>query len=59
MTANDVLEPEQVVCVLEAMKMEVAVRIPANVGKVHVTKICTSPGTTVKAGANLVLVKRI
>lgn len=56
---NEVLEPEQVICVLEAMKMEVPIRVPVNAGRVEVRKICTTPADSVQAGSKLVLLQRI
>lgn len=56
---HDVLDEEQTVCVLEAMKMEVNVNIPKHLGKVVVQKVNTVQGTTVRAGHNLFVVRTI
>lgn len=53
------LDEEQTVCVLEAMKMEVNVNIPKHLGKVVVQKVNTVQGTTVRAGHNLFVVRTI
>ncbi|KAF1942278.1 hypothetical protein EJ02DRAFT_179337 [Clathrospora elynae] len=50
-----------VIVILEAMKLEIAVKTPdllSNAGKLKVEKLLVKPGDTVTAGGNLVLLKK-
>ncbi|KAI7605769.1 hypothetical protein KC346_g10857 [Hortaea werneckii] len=52
------LQAEQVVVILEAMKLEINVNVPADLANGTVEKLLVQPGETVKAGAHLALVRR-
>ncbi|KAK3047857.1 hypothetical protein LTS18_013047, partial [Coniosporium uncinatum] len=53
---GDELETDQVVVILEAMKLEIAVRTPEDVAKgAKVEKLLVKPGETIKAGGRIAL----
>ena len=49
------LEANQVVVILEAMKLEVSIRVPCSLDGARVKKIAASPGTSIQVGAKLIL----
>lgn len=59
-TANegDSVDVDTVVAILEAMKLEIAVRVEGESAKGKVEKVLVRPGDVVKAGDPLVLVRR-
>ena len=56
---GDILTAGQAAIVLEAMKLEITVSIPQDVGKVKVEKLLANQGTTVQAGARLLLLRPV
>ncbi|KAI7652402.1 hypothetical protein KC319_g10698 [Hortaea werneckii] len=52
------LQAEQVVLILEAMKLEINVNVPADLANGTIEKLLVQPGETVRAGAHLALVRR-
>ena len=59
-TANegDIVDENTVVAILEAMKLEVAVRGEGESAKGKIEKLLVRPGDVVKAGDPLVLVRK-
>jgi len=55
---GDKLNKDQVVVILEAMKLEIAVRSEAPVVGSVVEKILVQPGDSIEAGKPLILVRR-
>ena len=55
---GDVLEADTIVAILEAMKLEVAIRAEASMQGSMVEKLLVKPSEVVKAGEALILVKR-
>ncbi|OJD29029.1 urea carboxylase [Diplodia corticola] len=60
---GDVLEENHLISILEAMKLEISVRLPddmvtAGSAPVRVEKMLVRPGDTVKAGGKIALVRR-
>ncbi|KAK7524757.1 allophanate hydrolase subunit 2-domain-containing protein [Phyllosticta citriasiana] len=56
---GDGLEPNHLVSILEAMKLEIAVRLPDDVkAPAKIEKVLVKPGETVSAGAKIALVRR-
>jgi len=51
------IQPKQVVAILEAMKLEINVQAPDDVGKGKIEKLLVQPGETVKAGGRIALVR--
>ncbi|KAI7161815.1 3-methylcrotonyl-CoA carboxylase subunit alpha [Hortaea werneckii] len=52
------LQAEQVAVILEAMKLEINVNVPADLANGKLEKMLVEPGETVKAGAHLALIRR-
>ncbi|KAH9837510.1 putative urea carboxylase [Teratosphaeria destructans] len=51
--------PKQVLCILEAMKLEINVNVPDDVSKGgKIEKLLVQPGETVKAGAHIALLRQ-
>ena len=48
----------QIITILEAMKLEINVNAPDDVGKAKVEKIIVPPGEAVKAGGKLALLRK-
>lgn len=60
---GDVLKPNHLVSILEAMKLEISVRLPedlvtANGPSAKVEKVLVRPGDTIKAGGRIALVRK-
>ncbi|KAF9634163.1 Biotin/lipoyl attachment [Lasiodiplodia theobromae] len=60
---GDVLKPNHLISILEAMKLEISVRLPDDVvtagsPPAKVEKVLVRPGDTVKAGGRIALVRR-
>ena len=49
--------PNDLIAILEAMKLEVNVNAPEDMGKAKVEKLLTLPGETVSAGGRIALLK--
>lgn len=56
---GDVIPAGHVVVILEAMKMEIAVRSPSSPGSYKVEEILKESGDTVEAGDVLILLRKI
>lgn len=57
-TEGDVLEADQVVTILEAMKLEITVRAEEEFAGGKVEKLLVRPNDVVKAGDPIVLVRK-
>lgn len=51
------IEPNQTIAILEAMKLEIAVKAPADQKAAKVERLLVAPGETVNAGAHIALLK--
>lgn len=49
--------PNDLIAILEAMKLEVNVNAPEGIGKAKVKKLLTMPGETINAGGRIALLK--
>ncbi|KAK4890804.1 hypothetical protein LTR27_010505 [Elasticomyces elasticus] len=54
---QDDIKPNQVVAILEAMKLEINVQAPEDVKKGKIEKLLIRPGETVKAGGHIALIR--
>ena len=52
------LGANETITILEAMKLEINVNAPEDLGKAKVEKILVPPGESVKAGGKLVLLRK-
>ncbi|KAJ5720716.1 uncharacterized protein N7483_008650 [Penicillium malachiteum] len=52
---GDVLRKDQIVCILEAMKMEIAVKVPTEAVGTKVSALAVSPGSMLAPGEALVI----
>ena len=55
---GDEVSANQIITILEAMKLEINVNAPDDVSKATVEKIIMPPGEQVKAGGKLVLLRK-
>jgi urea carboxylase len=55
--AGDTISAGQTLAILEAMKMEINVDIPADVSEAKVERVLVQPGEVVKAGDRLALLR--
>ena len=55
---GDTLEADQVVTILEAMKLEIAVRADADMAGAKVEKLLVRPNDVVQAGKPLILTRK-
>ena len=53
------VQPKQSIAILEAMKLEINVKVPDDVKGVKVEKLLVQPGETVKAGGRVALLRRV
>jgi urea carboxylase len=51
------IKPKEVVCILEAMKLEINVNVPDELKAAKVEKLLVQPGETVKSGAHIALLR--
>ncbi len=58
-SVGDIVAPEEVLVILEAMKMEIAVRAPSTNAKFRVESILRETGERVEAGDVLMLLKKL
>lgn len=58
MKEGDILEANQIVAILEAMKLEISVRAEDNLAGSTVEKLLVRPNDVVKAGDPLVLTRK-
>ncbi len=54
---GDDIKPNQVLVLVEAMKMEINVQAPGDITKGKVEKVLVRPGETVKAGGRIALIR--
>jgi urea carboxylase len=52
------VKSNDVVVILEAMKLEINVNVPEGNGKAKVEKLLVQPGETIKAGGHIALLRR-
>lgn len=52
------VKSNQVIAILEAMKLEINVNVPEDLKNAKVEKLLVQPGETVKAGAHLALIRQ-
>ena len=57
---KDVIKPNQVIAILEAMKLEINVNAPESVadGTAMIEKLLIEPGETIRAGGRIALVRK-
>ena len=57
---KDVIKPNQVIAILEAMKLEINVNAPESVadGTAVIEKLLIEPGETIRAGGRIALVRK-
>lgn len=53
------LKANEVVSILEAMKLEINVSAPEEMGKAKVEKLLVRPGETIKAGGKIALLRAL
>ena len=53
------IKPNDVVCIIEAMKLEINVCAPDDLKKAKIEKLLVQPGETVRAGQKLALVRHL
>ncbi|KAK5131335.1 hypothetical protein LTR08_001001 [Meristemomyces frigidus] len=53
------IKPKQVICIIEAMKLEINVCVPDDMKNVKIEKLLVQPGETVKAGGHIALVRQL
>ena len=52
------VKSNQIITILEAMKLEINVNAPEDIGKAKVEKLLVPPGESVKAGGKLALLRK-
>lgn len=55
---NDRLEAQEVVVILEAMKLEVSIKVKARLDQCAVRKVLAKPGDIIESGTSLLVCKR-
>ena len=53
------IKPSQTVAILEAMKLEIAVKAPEDQKRAKVEKLLVTPGETVRAGGRIALLRSL
>lgn len=56
---NQEVKAKDVVAILEAMKLEINVNTPDDMGKAKVEKLLVQPGETIKAGEKIALLRSL